>query len=95
MCLAEEESVSGWTCRMRTEKMLWLCGFNMHVGVNVQRLYLFSQEERRVVPPAAGVLVQVRAGEALIALASSQKPPGFLGAANLDPHQVWFKRRKE
>lgn len=46
-------------------------------------------ERKNSVLPAAGVLVQVRAGETLIALASSQKPPGFLCAANLDPHQVW------
>lgn len=49
-----------------------------------------------MVLPAAGVLVQVRAGETLVALTSSQKPPGFLGAADLDPQQVWVKEwRKE
>lgn len=48
-----------------------------------------------LVRPAAGVLVQVRAGETLIALTGSQKPPGLLSAANLDPHQVWFNRRRE
>lgn len=47
-------------------------------------------KRKNLVLPAAGVLVQVRAGEALVALASSQEPPGFLCAANLDPHQVWM-----
>lgn len=42
-----------------------------------------------MVLPAAGVLVKVRAGKALIATASSQNPPGFLCAADLDPRQVW------
>lgn len=54
MCLAEDESVSGWTCRMRTEKMLWLRGFNMHVGVNVQRLYLFFYKRKKQFGPTFG-----------------------------------------
>lgn len=38
--------------------------------------------------PATGVLVEVSAGEALVAMPNSQNPPGFLGAADLDPGQV-------
>lgn len=54
MCLAEDESVSGWTCRTRTEKMLWLRGFNKHVGVSVHRDFTYSHKRKMLCGPTSG-----------------------------------------
>lgn len=39
--------------------------------------------------PAAGVLVEVSAGKALVLTASSKNPPSLLSTAHMDPGEVW------
>lgn len=53
-----------------------------------QSEFVLERREFNSVLPAAGVLVQVGAGEALVATSSSQNPPGFLGTADLDPGEA-------
>ena len=43
---------------------------------------------RKGAVPAAGVVVQMGAGEALVFTAGSQDPPGLIRTAHLDPGQI-------
>lgn len=48
----------------------------------------FERQKRNVLLPAAGVLVEMSAGEALVTTSSPQNSPSFLSTADLDPVQV-------
>lgn len=68
--------------------------------IKVQSVRVTTEEfvlERRkfsLVLPAAGVLVQVGAGEALVATSSSQNLPGLLSTADLDPGEACRDEQK-
>lgn len=47
-----------------------------------------EMQKFHVLLPAAGVLVEVSAGEALVTMSSPQNPPSFLSTADLDPGEV-------
>lgn len=67
----------------------------MAVGViNVKQMCInksklgFVRQKFNVVLPAAGVLVELSAGEALVPTSSPQNFPGFLSTTDLDPSEV-------
>lgn len=53
------------------------------------KINFFERHKFHVVLPAAGVLVEASAGEALVTTSGSQNPPSFLSTADLDPGEVW------
>lgn len=96
-------SPSPWRCRIRTEKMLWLevkkerkvtayllwpGGGLMFPGTHWKKGWLITHQ------PAAGVLVQVGAGKALVFTTHFQEFPGLLSILNMNPIEIWEAKER-